>query len=213
MVHWSTQAASSSPAAAPLETLAHAAHKNVSEEDSGGRNDPASSSEELGPEPPSSRLNKRCSSATSEADDKVRRDLRRERNREHARISRERKRRKVEHLTEENDVLQRERLAALDECCRLRDMLARSEHENARLRQWIDQVRYGRDDYQQATTNAQASSKSQSQPSNAQHYVPPPASAQLPNSYASYPPPSPYVVPPVTAESSRRGLPPPNGAI
>lgn len=75
-------------------------------------------------------------------DDKVRKDLRRERNREHARISRERKRRKVEHLTEENDVLQRERLAALDECCRLRDMLARSEHENARLRSWIDSVRY-----------------------------------------------------------------------
>lgn len=82
-------------------------------------------------------------------EDKARKDLRRERNREHARISRERKRRKVEHLSEENEVLQRERLAALDECCRLRDLLSRSEHENARLRQWIDTVRYNNGQQQQ----------------------------------------------------------------
>jgi len=75
-------------------------------------------------------------------DEKERKNLRRERNREHARISRERKRRKVETLTEENDSLQRERMAALDECCRLRDALARSEHENARLQQWINQMHY-----------------------------------------------------------------------
>ena len=78
----------------------------------------------------------------STTEEKVRKDLRRERNREHARISRERKRRKVETLTEENDTLQRQRMHALEECCRLRDALARSEHENARLQAWINQMHY-----------------------------------------------------------------------
>mmetsp|Transcript_17637 Transcript_17637/g.26517 ORF Transcript_17637/g.26517 Transcript_17637/m.26517 type:complete len:250 (-) Transcript_17637:126-875(-) len=75
-------------------------------------------------------------------DEQVRKDVRRERNREHARISRERKRKKIELLTKDNETLKKDQAAALEECCRLRDTLTRSEHENARLRAWIEQARY-----------------------------------------------------------------------
>ena len=69
--------------------------------------------------------------------EKMRKDVRRERNREHARISRERKRQKLEHLQEENDALRRKEQVLVDERDRLRERLSTVEHENSQLRTWI----------------------------------------------------------------------------
>mmetsp|Transcript_1354 Transcript_1354/g.3472 ORF Transcript_1354/g.3472 Transcript_1354/m.3472 type:complete len:158 (-) Transcript_1354:325-798(-) len=73
-------------------------------------------------------------------DDDVRKALLRERNREHARLSRQRKRQRLEQLQDENETLSRDCKAARDECSRLRDLLERCDHENARLRSWIDSI-------------------------------------------------------------------------
>ena len=66
-----------------------------------------------------------------------RKDVRRERNRQHARVSRERKRQKLEHLQEENDALRRKEQVLVDERDRLRERLSAIEHENSQLRTWI----------------------------------------------------------------------------
>ncbi|KAJ1444712.1 hypothetical protein M885DRAFT_580435 [Pelagophyceae sp. CCMP2097] len=63
--------------------------------------------------------------------EKARKDIRRERNREHARISRERKRRKLEYLQEENDQLRRK-------SSQLLEALAAAERELSQLREWSE---------------------------------------------------------------------------
>lgn len=73
-------------------------------------------------------------------EDEVRKAMLRERNREHARLSRQRKRQRLEQLQDENETLSRDCKAARDECARLRDLLERCDHENARLRSWIDSI-------------------------------------------------------------------------
>lgn len=65
-------------------------------------------------------------------------ELKRKRNREHARLSRQRKRQRVEVLQEDNDALRRSNTAVIDENARLRDRLSRAEHEIHRLRSWIE---------------------------------------------------------------------------
>jgi len=77
-----------------------------------------------------------------EQGDAKRRDVRRERNREHARISRERKRQKLEHLQEENDALRRKEQVLVDERNRLRVRLDGAEHENAGMRAYIQRHRH-----------------------------------------------------------------------
>ena len=74
--------------------------------------------------------------------DARRRDVRRERNREHARISRERKRQKLEHLQEENDALRRKEQVLVDERNRLRMRLDDQERQNAGLRAYIQRHRH-----------------------------------------------------------------------
>ena len=74
--------------------------------------------------------------------DARRRDVRRERNREHARISRERKRQKLEHLQEENDALRRKEQVLVDERNRLRMRLDEQERQNAGLRAYIQRHRH-----------------------------------------------------------------------
>jgi hypothetical protein len=66
-----------------------------------------------------------------------RKDVRRERNRQHARVSRERKRQKLEHLQEENDALRRQEAALMDQRDRINARLLRVEYENRALRAWI----------------------------------------------------------------------------
>ncbi|KAH8058338.1 hypothetical protein JL722_6199 [Aureococcus anophagefferens] len=78
-----------------------------------------------------------AAAAAATATAKQRKDIRRERNREHARISRERKRQKLEHLQEENDALRRKEQVLVDERDRLRERLSTVEHENSQLRTWI----------------------------------------------------------------------------
>ena len=73
--------------------------------------------------------------------DARRRDVRRERNREHARISRERKRQKLEHLQEENDALRKEQVL-VDERNSLRMRLDEQERQNAGLRAYIQRHRH-----------------------------------------------------------------------
>ncbi|KAJ8603238.1 hypothetical protein CTAYLR_003833 [Chrysophaeum taylorii] len=75
-----------------------------------------------------------------EDSDASRKEMLRERNREHARLSRQRKRQRLEQLQTENESLSRDCKVARDECSRLRDMLDRCDHENARLRAWIDSI-------------------------------------------------------------------------
>ncbi|KAH8089988.1 hypothetical protein JL720_6284 [Aureococcus anophagefferens] len=66
-----------------------------------------------------------------------RKDVRRERNRQHAGVSRERKRQKLEHLQEENDALRRQEAALMDQRDRINARLLRVEYENRALRAWI----------------------------------------------------------------------------
>ena len=82
--------------------------------------------------------------------DARRRDVRRERNREHARISRERKRQKLEHLQEENDALRRKEQVLVDERNRLRMRLDEQERQNAGLRAYIQRHRHLLGDVAQA---------------------------------------------------------------
>ena len=71
-----------------------------------------------------------------------RKDVRRERNRQHARVSRERKRQKLEHLQEENDALRRKEQVLVDERNRLRMRLDEQERQNAGLRAYIQRHRH-----------------------------------------------------------------------
>lgn len=78
----------------------------------------------------------------SENDANDLRDLRRSRNREHARLSRERKRKHTEFLQQENAALHQSRNAALHELAQLRELLAQSQFQGERLRQWIEHTYY-----------------------------------------------------------------------
>lgn len=63
-------------------------------------------------------------------------ELRRERNREHARVSRERKRQRIEQLESENMRLRAEIAAIRHERAQMSARLGYIEHENSRLREW-----------------------------------------------------------------------------
>mmetsp|Transcript_9381 Transcript_9381/g.14430 ORF Transcript_9381/g.14430 Transcript_9381/m.14430 type:complete len:154 (-) Transcript_9381:362-823(-) len=73
-------------------------------------------------------------------DDECRKKLLRERNRIHARLSRQRKRQRLEALQEENTTLQRDCKKAHEEILRLRGLLEECDNENSRLRAWVDGV-------------------------------------------------------------------------
>mmetsp|Transcript_13112 Transcript_13112/g.42732 ORF Transcript_13112/g.42732 Transcript_13112/m.42732 type:complete len:132 (+) Transcript_13112:199-594(+) len=81
-----------------------------------------------------------ATSSSSNVDEENRKKMLRERNRVHARLSRQRKRQRLEALQEENDALTRECKMARDEISRLRGLLEECDYENARLRAWVDGV-------------------------------------------------------------------------
>mmetsp|Transcript_37507 Transcript_37507/g.120321 ORF Transcript_37507/g.120321 Transcript_37507/m.120321 type:complete len:105 (+) Transcript_37507:102-416(+) len=93
--------------------------------------------------------------ATEELGSVTKLDVRRARNREHARLSRERKRKQMEFLEEENTVIRRELQEARNQRNHLSALLSQSEQENTRLRAWIDTVYYP-DDNTEKTTNSDA---------------------------------------------------------
>lgn len=91
-------------------------------------------------------------------------ELRRERNREHARVSRERKRQRIEHLEGENMRLRQEIDAIRHDRAQISARLSYIEHENTRLREWARS--------QQAQQPAQAPAQPQPQVANASYNYP-----------------------------------------
>ena len=79
-------------------------------------------------------------SSSSNVDEENRKKMLRERNRVHARLSRQRKRQRLEALQEENDALTRDCKMAREEISRLRGLLEECDYENSRLRAWVDGV-------------------------------------------------------------------------
>jgi len=81
-----------------------------------------------------------ATSSSSVAGEENRKKMLRERNRVHARLSRQRKRQRLDALQEENDNLTRDCKHAREEITRLRGLLEECDYENSRLRAWVDGV-------------------------------------------------------------------------